>query len=163
MSMIRPLWSDWENVLKDAEALTIYRHSPPYNSSNIGTYKGQTLRVVNNGERGDLCKSLSAEKPSLIKMKYFLQLIELDPTSFSYPIQSDVFEVTSKTKRLILRKARKNALNNVLREDMRDCFEKGRWEGDNRFSFRGHDEGKYQVCLILTEAPEDAQITYLEP
>ena len=49
-----PLWSDWENVLKDAEALTIYWHSPPYNSSNIGTYKGQSLKVVNLGDRGSL-------------------------------------------------------------------------------------------------------------
>ena len=49
-----PYWSDWENVLKDAEALTIYWHSPPYNSSNIGTYTGQRLKVVNLGDRGSL-------------------------------------------------------------------------------------------------------------
>ena len=49
-----PYWSDWENVLKDAEAFTIYWHSPPYNSSNIGTYKGQRLKVVNLGDRGSL-------------------------------------------------------------------------------------------------------------
>ena len=36
-----PYWSDWENVLKDAEALTINWHSPPYNSRNIETYNGQ--------------------------------------------------------------------------------------------------------------------------
>lgn len=51
-----PLWSDWENVLKDAEALTIYWHSPPYNSSNIGTYNGQRLEVVNLGDYGSLCE-----------------------------------------------------------------------------------------------------------
>ena len=49
-----PLWSDWENVLKDAEALTIKWHSPPYNSRNIETYKGQLLKVVNLGARGSL-------------------------------------------------------------------------------------------------------------
>ena len=50
-----PHWSDWQNVLKDAEALTIYWHSPPYNSSNIETYNGQQLKVVNLGNPGDLC------------------------------------------------------------------------------------------------------------
>ena len=54
-----PHWSDWENVLKDAEALTIYWHSPPYNSSNIGTYNGQSLIIENEAERGDLCRRLS--------------------------------------------------------------------------------------------------------
>ena len=49
-----PLWSDWENVLKDAEALTIKWHSPPYNSRNIETYKGQLLKCVNLGDRGSL-------------------------------------------------------------------------------------------------------------
>ena len=51
-----PLWSDWENVLKDAEALTIKWHSPPYNSRNIETYNGQRLEVVNLGSYGSLCK-----------------------------------------------------------------------------------------------------------
>ena len=51
-----PLWSDWGNVLKDAEALTIYWHSPPYNSSNIETYNGQRLEVVNLGNYGRLCE-----------------------------------------------------------------------------------------------------------
>ena len=43
-----------EQVRKDAEALTIYWHSPAYNSSNIETYNGQRLKVVNRGERGSL-------------------------------------------------------------------------------------------------------------
>lgn len=50
-----PDWSDWRKVLRDAEALTIYWHSPPYNSSNIETYNGQRLKVVNLGNPGDLC------------------------------------------------------------------------------------------------------------
>ena len=49
-----PNWSDWKKVLRDAEALTIYWHSPPYNSMNINSYKGQLLKVVNKKERGDL-------------------------------------------------------------------------------------------------------------
>ena len=49
-----PDWSDWRKVLRDTEALTIYWHSPPYNSMNISEYKGQYLKVVNKGERGVL-------------------------------------------------------------------------------------------------------------
>ena len=51
-----PHWEDWENLLRDAEALTIYWHSPPYNSSNIGTYNGQRLEVINLGNYGSLCE-----------------------------------------------------------------------------------------------------------
>ena len=43
-----------EQARKDAEALTINWHSPAYNSSNIETYNGQRLKVVNRGERGSL-------------------------------------------------------------------------------------------------------------
>ncbi len=43
-----------KKVIKDTEALTINWHSPPYNSSNIDTYNGQRLKVVNLGERGSL-------------------------------------------------------------------------------------------------------------
>ena len=50
-----PDWPDWRKVLRDAEALTIYWHSPAYNSSNVETYNGQRLKVANRGERGDLC------------------------------------------------------------------------------------------------------------
>ena len=49
-----PDWSDWRKVLRDAEALTIYWHSPPYNSMNISEYKGQRLKVVNKDERSVL-------------------------------------------------------------------------------------------------------------
>ena len=43
-----------EQGRKDAEALTINWHSPAYNSSNIETYNGQRLKVVNRGEYRDL-------------------------------------------------------------------------------------------------------------
>ena len=43
-----------EQARKDAEALTINWHSPAYNSSNIETYNGQRLKVVNRGEYRDL-------------------------------------------------------------------------------------------------------------
>ena len=48
-------------VHKDVEALTIYWHSPPYNSSNIGSYNGQRLRVVNLGKRGSLDTECSSK------------------------------------------------------------------------------------------------------
>ena len=49
-------------VLKDAEALEIYWHSPPYNSANIYDYAGNPLQIVNEGNRGSLVKSLSTER-----------------------------------------------------------------------------------------------------
>ncbi len=49
-----PDWPDWCQVLAHTEAFEIYWHSPPYNSSNISEYKGQPLRIVNEGERGSL-------------------------------------------------------------------------------------------------------------
>ena len=56
---------DRREVIKDTEALTIYWHSPPYNSSNIGTYKGQRLRVVNIGKRGSLDAEFSSTPKAL--------------------------------------------------------------------------------------------------
>jgi hypothetical protein len=40
--------------LADIEALTIWWHSPPYNSKNIWTYSGKPLRIQNLGARGRL-------------------------------------------------------------------------------------------------------------
>ena len=63
-----PDWSDWQKVLRDAEALTIYWHSPPYNSMNISEYKGQRLRVVNKGERSALvAEYISDERKSQVE------------------------------------------------------------------------------------------------
>ena len=63
-----PDWSDWREILRDAEALTIYWHSPPYNSQNISDYNGQPLKVVNKGERGDLvAEYISDERKSQVK------------------------------------------------------------------------------------------------
>ena len=45
---------DLRKIIKDTEALTIKWHSPPYNSSNIETYNGQRLEVVNQGKYGSL-------------------------------------------------------------------------------------------------------------
>ena len=63
-----PDWSDWRKVLRDAEALTIYWHSPPYNSMNISEYKGQHLKVVNKDERGVLvAEYISDERKSQVE------------------------------------------------------------------------------------------------
>ena len=148
--------ADRQQVIKDTEALTIYWHSPPYNSSNIDTYNGQALRVINDGERGDLCERLSDDR-SPIQMKFLLQVFEmdLDPNSV---VQSDVFEVTGKTKDIILQKARKKALNNVLREDLRDLFEKQRWQtgeiSGSFYAFRRYEKGKYRAYLFITDPSE---------
>ena len=153
-----------EQVRKDAEALTIYWHSPAYNSSNIEAYNGQSLIVVNSGERGDLCENLSvAEDSSWVKQKYFLKVCYGKGADSKHVVQSDVFEVTGR-KDQILRKARNKALDNVRREDLRSLFEKQRWHGEphHRFgTFREHqDEKGYLATLFVIEAPEDAEITF---
>ena len=63
-----PDWSDWGKVLRDAEALTIYWHSPPYNSQNINDYNGQRLKVINKGKRGALVEEyISDERRSQVE------------------------------------------------------------------------------------------------
>ncbi len=47
-------WKDWRTKVHDVEALTIYWHSPPYNSKNIGGYYRDPLHVQNWGRRGAL-------------------------------------------------------------------------------------------------------------
>lgn len=57
-----PEWPDWSKLLTDAEALEIFLHSPPYNSSNISEYRGQPLHVFNEGERGSLILEFSSDQ-----------------------------------------------------------------------------------------------------
>ena len=47
-------WKEWAELLKHAEALTIYLHSPPGNSESIGAYTGPPLVVYNWRQRGSL-------------------------------------------------------------------------------------------------------------
>ena len=156
--------ADRQQVIKDTEALTIYWHSPPYNSSNIDTYNGQALRVINDGERGDLCERLSDDR-SPIKMKFLLQVFEMDLAP-NCVVQSDVFEVTGKTKDIVLQKARKKALNNVLREDSRDLFEKQRWQtgeiSGSFYAFRRYEKGKYRAYLFITDPSEDVTTIFYQ-
>ena len=136
----------------------------------IATYKGQDLIVVNDGERGDLCEQLPTaeithsgvsviEDPSLIQMKFLLQVFEMDLNP-SCVVQSDVFEVTGKTKDRIFQKARKQALDNVLCEDLKGLFEEQRWQTGEIFgrfyAFREYEKGEYRACLLVTDPSNDA-------
>jgi hypothetical protein len=58
-----PDWPDWKRLLCDVEALTIHFHSPPYNSRNIASYRGQSLLVQNWGIRGRLLPEYSSYWP----------------------------------------------------------------------------------------------------
>lgn len=52
--------ADWSRLVADVEALTIFWHSPPYNSRNIGTYRGADITVQTWGRRGSLLPEYSA-------------------------------------------------------------------------------------------------------
>ena len=157
--------ADRQQVLKDTEALTIYWHSPPYNSDNIDNYNGQPLKVINDGKRGDLCERLSAGD----KMTFLLQVFEKEKEmalDSSCAVQSEVFEITGNTKDRILQKARKKALNNVLREDLKDLFEKQRWKTGKMlgrfYTLREYEKGKYQALLLITDPSNDATTIFYQ-
>lgn len=53
-------WTDWKSVLGQVESLTIFWHSPPYNSQSIVQPKViEPLRVQNWGDRGRLLPEYS--------------------------------------------------------------------------------------------------------
>ncbi len=54
-------WRDWENLLEDAESLTIYWNSPPYNTKRINKYNGKALHVQNWGNRGSILPEYTSE------------------------------------------------------------------------------------------------------
>lgn len=54
-----PAWSDWRMKVDAVERLTIYWHSPPYNSAHINAYTGLNVRVQNLGDRGRLLPEYS--------------------------------------------------------------------------------------------------------
>lgn len=55
-----PNWHDWLGLQQSVEGLTIYWHSPPYNSQGIVRYAGLNVRVQNLGNRGRLLPEYSA-------------------------------------------------------------------------------------------------------
>ena len=138
-----PHWSDWENVLKDAEALTIYWHSPPYNSSNIESYNGQTLRIINDGGRGNLCERLPFEDAN-----YLLTVIQGNlKTKTGKIIQCDEFYAVNKKIKLI----QYQALNKVLRKELRELFKKSRWERLFGVSYKGVKLNENESALLVVE------------
>ena len=53
--------NEWRPVVKDAEALFIYFHSPPYNSQKISEIPkpSNNLRIINVGDCGELYPEIS--------------------------------------------------------------------------------------------------------
>ena len=134
---------DFRKVLADVEAFEIFYHSPAYNEQYISTYHGQSLIVVNEGQRGDLCYRLSSPAT-----KCFLKVIEVKPENGTARLlQSDEFEVTNEEWRVILHEA----FNSVLYEDLRDLFEKPRWGwsgNDIRSKVHFDEKGNYTILFV---------------
>jgi hypothetical protein len=55
-------------LLPEVEALTIWWHSPPYNSKNIWVYPGDPLRVQNWKQRGRLHAEYSSHWKPMVKV-----------------------------------------------------------------------------------------------
>jgi len=53
-------WQEWSQLITDAEKLTVYWHTPPYNSHYITGYDGQALWIQNWGNRGSLLPEYSS-------------------------------------------------------------------------------------------------------
>ncbi len=51
----------WRKIVCDCESLSIYRHSPPYNSQNIQRCSVVGLHVQNWGARGALMQEFSSD------------------------------------------------------------------------------------------------------
>lgn len=56
-----PHWTDWKKAIDCVEELSIYWHSPPYNSKCIVRYGNQPLRVQNWHHRGRLLPEYSSQ------------------------------------------------------------------------------------------------------
>jgi hypothetical protein len=52
-------WQEWMEILSDVERLTVFWHTPPYNSHYIKGYQGPALRIQNWGNRGSLLPEYS--------------------------------------------------------------------------------------------------------
>jgi len=58
---VDPAWRDWTATLGHVEALTIYWHSPPYNSHFIARYSGPPLHVQSVNARGRLLEEYTSD------------------------------------------------------------------------------------------------------
>ena len=120
----------FSKLLQHVEGFQIFCHSPPYNGTGISSYNGQSFIIENVGERGDLCEQLSTTELNDSGMnlredaKYLLEVIHVDSKAGTCKrLQSDVFEAANKKPSYV----RLQASNEVLREELRDLFEKRRW------------------------------------
>ena len=106
--------ADRQQIINDTEALTIHWHSPPYNSSNIETYNGQVLRVVNVSKPGSLDTEYSSSTLKAwgdSKSSILLVLTDMETT--------DVYEIREKGKKACYLKCLA-----ILSEIRSDSFEK---------------------------------------
>ena len=55
----KTVWQLWEDLVKIAESIMIYKYAPSYNSSKIGMYPDikhyKEVKLIHNGSRKDLC------------------------------------------------------------------------------------------------------------
>jgi Holliday junction resolvase RusA-like endonuclease len=56
-----PGWKHWMAMLGHVEALTVYWHSPPYNSHFIARYSGPSFEVRSVGARGRLLEEYTSD------------------------------------------------------------------------------------------------------
>ncbi len=53
-------WQEWGQLLSDSEKLSVFWHTPPYNSHYITGYYGRELQIQNWGNRGSLLSEYSS-------------------------------------------------------------------------------------------------------
>jgi hypothetical protein len=154
--------SDFSQLLKDVEDFQIFCHSPPYNGTSISSYNGQSLIIENAGELGDLRERLSTAELNDSGMnlgeaaKYLLEVVQIDSKAATCKvIQSDKFRIKNKENHAV----RQRASNEVLREELRDCFKDRRWSksGDVTYKMAFPSENK-QMLLSIKPISENKQM-----
>ena len=145
---------DFSKLLRHVEDFQIFCHSPPYNGMGISSYNGQSLIIENIGERGDLCERLSTIELNDSGMnlgedaKYLLEVVHVDSKAGTCKrIQSDVFEAENKKPSSV----RLQASKEVLREELRDLFEKRRWSTSGDVSHRTTFLSEYEFVILSIE------------
>ena len=153
---------DFSKLLRHVEGFQIFCHSPPYNGTSISSYNGQSLIVGNVGERGGLCEQLSTTELNDSGMnlgedaKYFLEVVQADwKAGTCKRLQSDVFEAANKKPSSV----RLQALNEVLREELRGLFEKRRWSTSGNVSHKTAFLSEHEA-VVLSIIPINEIIGY---
>lgn len=125
---------------------------------NIGEYNGQELIVENVNKLGCLCKRLSTDEITdgdarCEDANYLLTVIEVDRKAKAGKIiQCDEFEAVNKKIKLV----RRQALNEVLREELRDLFEKPHWNtGGKNWNYKFDNLRENEGVLLVIEPVSD--------